>query len=311
MKLQMGKKVFISYSHNQVEWVKKRLVPSLEAGGADILIDYREFAAGRTVIGQMDSTQDKADVHILVLTDDYLTSEYCQHEMNRAIDLDPGFQNGIVVPVLRASCALPDRLTGQKMPIYVDLKNDTDKGQWDRLMKSCEANLGISASNWLKVRDEVCRYIERGISVNMVTYGRVKWRELLEHIRKDYFNDFGIIDVQDPRVTTRKALVEEILEQCGTHTIVSKKAGEDLVALGRVISVKISPSRLIIKHFHEVIYRNYYDNELFSSIRYLMTESQKLVLLIQSRKPYAEILPHDNPLSSVTNLKVVELRGDI
>jgi len=307
----MAKKVFVSYNHKQIEWVKSRLIPCLTAGGSDILVDYKEFGAGRTVIGQMDSTQDKADIHLLVLTTEYLNSTYCQHEMNRAIDLDPDFQKGIVVPVLRASCELPDRLTGQKMPIYVDLKNDTDKAQWDRLMKSCEADLGISASNWLKVRDEVCRYIERGISVNMVTYGRVKWRELLEHIRKDYFNDFGIIDVEDPRVTTRKALVEEILKQCGTHRIVSKKAGEDLVTLGCVISEKTSPSRLIMKHFHEVICRRYYDNELFSSLRYLMTESQKLVLLIQSRKPYAEILPHDNPLSSVTNLKIVELRGDI
>ena len=307
----MAKKIFISYNHKQIEWVKSRLIPCLTAGGADILVDYKEFGAGRTVIGQMDSTQDKADIHLLVLTTEYLNSTYCQHEMNRAIDLDPDFQKGIVVPVLRASCELPDRLTGQKMPIYVDLKNDTDKAQWDRLMKSCEADLGISAPNWLKVRDEVCRYIERGISVNIVTYGRVKWRELLEHIRKDYFNDFGIIDVEDPRVTTRKALVEEILKQCGTHTIVPKKAGEDLVTLGQEIYDKTSPSRLIMKHFHKVICRRYYDNELFCSLRHLMTESQKLVLLIQSRKPYAEILPHDNPLSSVTNLKVVELRGDV
>ena len=307
----MGKKVFISYNHKQVEWVKNRLVPCLEAGGAVILIDYKEFGVGKAVVGQMDSTQDRADVHILILTDEYLTSKYCQHEMKRAIDLDPNFQKGIVLPVIRVRCKLPDCLKGSNPPIYVNLQDDKDAEQWGRFMKACEIDLGVSVPNWLKVRDEVCRYIERGISVNIVTYGRVKWRELLEHIRKDYFNDFGIIDVEDPRVTTRKALVEEILKQCGTHTIVSKKAGEDLVTLGRVISVKTSPSRLIIKHFHEVIRRRYYDNELFSSLRYLMTESQKLVLLIQSRKPYAEILPHDNPLSSVTNLKVVELRGDI
>lgn len=306
----MGKKVFISYDHNQVEWVEKRLVPSLEAGGADILIDYREFAAGRAVIGQMDSTQDKADVHILVLTDDYLTSEYCQHEMNRAIKLDPDFQKGIVLPVMRSNCHLPDSMHGANMPIYVDLQNDTDAvAHWDKLMNACETNLGATVSDWLKARDEIQMYIERGVSVNLVTYGRVKWRELLDHVKKDYFNDFGIIDVEDPMVTTRKALVEEILVQCGTHTNVSGGLGEDLVALGRVLSLKDSQSRLVIKHFHEVINRRYYDIEFFSSLRYLITESRKLVLLIQSRIPFIELLPHDHPLSSITNLKTIELRG--
>lgn len=285
-------------------------MPSLEAGGAGILIDYREFAAGRTVIGQMDFAQDKADVHILVLTDDYLASEYCQHEMNRAIALDPDFQNGIVLPVMRTKCQLPDCLNGTNKPIYVDLQNVKEAAaNWDKLMNACEANLGATVPDWLKARDEIQMYIERGDSVNLVTYGRLKWGKLLEHVKRDYFNDFGIIDVQDPRVTTRKALVEEILVQCGTRTSVSGGLGEDLVMLGRVLSLKDSQSRLIIKHFHEVIHRRYYDIEFFSSLRYLITESRKLVILIQSRKPFAEILPLNHPLSSITNLKTIELRG--
>ncbi len=305
----MGKKVFISYSHNQVEWVRKRLVPSLEAGGAVILIDYREFVAGRTVVGQMDSTQDRADVHIIVLTDDYLASEYCQHEMNRAIKLDPDFQKGIVLPVIRSKCQFPDSMRGTNMPIYVDLQNDKDAvPHWDKLMAACEADLGTTVPDWLKARDEIQLYIERGDSVNLVTYGRVKWRELLDLIKNDYFNDFGIIDVEDPRVTTRRALVEEILKQCATRTSVPREIGEDLVTLGRVLSLKDSPSRLIIKRFHQVKNRRYYDIDFFSSLRNLITESRKLVLLIQSRIPFIELLPHDHPLSSITNLKTVELR---
>ena len=306
----MGKKVFISYSHNQVEWVRKRLVPSLEAGGAVILIDYREFVAGRAAIGQMDSTQDRADVHILVLTDDYLTSKYCQHEMNRAIKLDPDFQNGIVLPVMRSNCQLPDSMRGTNMPIYVDLQNDKDAvAHWDKLMDASEANLGTTVPEWLKARDDIQMYIKRGDSVNLVTYGKVKWRELLDHIKKDYFNDFGTIDVESPGVTTRKALVEEILVQCGVRTSVSGGLGEDLVTLGRVLSLKASPSRLIIKRFHQVKIRQYYDLELFSALRNLITESRKLVLLIQSRIPFIELLPHDHPMSSITNLKTIELRG--
>ncbi len=201
----MGKKVFISYNHNQVEWVKNRLVTSLEAGGADVLVDYHEFAAGRTVIGQIDSTQDKADVHILVLTDEYLASGPCQHEMERAIKLDPDFQKGIVLPVKRSNCQLPDSMCGPNMPLYVNLQNDKDAvADWDKLMDACEANLGATVPDWLKSRDDIQRYIEGGDSVNLVTYGKVKWRELLDHIKKDYFDNFGIIDVESPGVTTHR-----------------------------------------------------------------------------------------------------------
>jgi hypothetical protein len=43
----MGKSVFISYSHQQGEWVWNALVPCLKAGGAEVLIDRERFEAGR------------------------------------------------------------------------------------------------------------------------------------------------------------------------------------------------------------------------------------------------------------------------
>ncbi|HTW69485.1 MAG TPA: hypothetical protein VME47_06335 [Acetobacteraceae bacterium] len=39
-------KVFVSYSHAQSDWVQDRLPPVLEAGGADVLVDYRHFDRG-------------------------------------------------------------------------------------------------------------------------------------------------------------------------------------------------------------------------------------------------------------------------
>jgi len=40
----MRKKVFISYRQRQAEWVRTTLYPVLSAGGAEIVIDYEEFA---------------------------------------------------------------------------------------------------------------------------------------------------------------------------------------------------------------------------------------------------------------------------
>lgn len=78
-------------------------MPILRAAGcAEVLIDRERFHAGRGVRGQMDATQDKAEVHLLVLTPDYLASDYCRHEMDRALSSDPDFQRGKLLPVKRA-----------------------------------------------------------------------------------------------------------------------------------------------------------------------------------------------------------------
>ena len=64
--------IFISYSHQQGTWVWDRLVPSLRAGGVEVLIDRECFEAGRAVVGQMDETQDAAARQMLVFSPDYL-----------------------------------------------------------------------------------------------------------------------------------------------------------------------------------------------------------------------------------------------
>lgn len=74
----MSKRIFISYSHKQGEWVWKNLVPCLKAGGAEVRIDIERFRAGKEVVAQMDAEQDAADLSVLVLSPEYLASAMCQ-----------------------------------------------------------------------------------------------------------------------------------------------------------------------------------------------------------------------------------------
>ncbi len=46
----MPKKIFISYSHRQGDWVRGRLAPCLKAGGAEVLIDRERFEAGKAPV---------------------------------------------------------------------------------------------------------------------------------------------------------------------------------------------------------------------------------------------------------------------
>ena len=101
-------RVFVSYSHQQGEWVWQRLVPVLKAGGAEVLIDVERGRLGYAVVGEMDTIQNQAERHLLVFSPDYLASAYCQHEVKKAVALDASFNLGLVVPVMREACSLPE-----------------------------------------------------------------------------------------------------------------------------------------------------------------------------------------------------------
>jgi hypothetical protein len=85
----------------------------------------------------------------------------------------------------------------------------------------------------------------------------------------------------------------------------------DLVALDRALSNR-SVSRLAIVHFDLVRSRSSYgyDVNLFGALRYLTMDSRKLVLLNQSRQPFANLLPENHPLSGAASaFRTVELNG--
>jgi len=302
----MPKSVFISYCHNQGDWVWDRLVPCFRAGGADVHIDRERFGVGKAVVGQMDAVQDGAAKAVLVLSPDYLKSPYCVHEMERAIRRDPKFAHGFVVPVKRVHCALPAKIK-RPNPLYVDLEDDSNADQWGLLLRSCEADLRAQAPHWLDALHETCRFLQRGKSVNLVVRNKPKWRELIGEVR-NRIGDLGELNLESPAVASRKALVEEILRTCGASASVPEEPN-DLVVLHRVLSNR-SVSRLAMIRFDWVRFRPSYDVELFGALRYLMMESRKLVLLIQSREYFANFLPADHPMSSTdVAIKTFELNG--
>lgn len=299
------RKVFVSYSHRQEEWVRDRLVPVLRASGVKVLIDYEKFGAGRSLSGQMDATQDEADVHVLVFSPDYLASGPCHHEMERAVALDPKFEHGIVVPVLRVEADLPAEVRVPN-PIFVDLKDDRVAVPWDLLLRACTAELGTEAPAWLTARDEVRRFLERGQSVNLVTDRGMAWRGLIEDLQRGELADLIKVDLESGAAASRRGLVQEILSKLGTSTSVPPEP-EDLVALDRFLTAR-PRTRIALVHFDFAAGRNSYGVDFFASLRHLAMEARKLTLLVQSRQPFVTLLPPGHPLSEIS-LQTVGLRG--
>lgn len=301
----MSKKVFISYCHKQGDWVFDQLVPCLEAGGAQIYIDRERFKAGLGVIRQMDATQDAAEASVLILTPDYLRSAYCQHEMERAVARDPQF-NGSIIPVKRDECEMPDGIRSPE-PLWVNLVNDKDAAQWDLLLEACGSDLGVDAPHWLARRDEALQFLQRGQSVNLVVQEDPRWRELIEHLRTAHLPELRTVDLARGATASRRALVEELLKACGVNQPVPAPP-DDLVVLDRALSASPTPSRVALLHGDRMADRADYDINLFDALRYLIMDARKLVLLVQSRRPFAQLVPHDHPLSAI-DLKTVELTG--
>ncbi len=297
-------KVFISYSHTQVDWVWERLVPCLKAGGAQLLIDREQFKAGKRVLGQMDATQDQADRQLLILSEEYLRSDYCTHEMDRAIAADPNFDRGVVIPVIRDDCNLPESLT-QPDPLRINLRDDKQAEQWTLLLDQCGANLGVMAPEWLAARDKIVRWLGRGVSVNLIVSGNVAWSGLLQHLHTDHFNSMPIINLESPATASRRGLLTEILRGVGQRQALPYPP-EDLVEFDRLFPK--SPVIVTLTHFDYANRRSNYEIDLFGALRNLIMDQRRLVLLVQSRAPFDTLLPRDHPLSEI-DVRTIKLQS--
>lgn len=280
----MTKSVFISYSHKQGEWVWKNLVPCLRAGGAEVRIDVERMRAGGNVTAQMNAEQDAADLSVLVLSTDYFKSDYCQHEMQRALACKK------FVAAVRADCTILDEI---KQTLYVDLRDDKAADKWDMLMRECEADLGTTVPDWLHARDEIVKCLERGESVCLEVKGKVRWRELVSDIQDKCSFDLNKIDLHSGSTISRRGLVEEILRVSGSIVDVPREPGEDLVILQRTLDGRGHVTNLALLHFEIVAERKIdekYDVNFFATLRNLL-QTGKLCLLIQTRVPLNELLP--------------------
>ena len=303
----MGKKVFVSYSHVQGDWVRERLYPALKAGGAEVLIDVKRFQAGVALYQQMDASQDLADVHLLVLSPDYLGSAACTHEMNRAIALDPSFAKGCILPVVRVHCTLPPGIKAPN-PLYVNIVDDAVSAPWDGIMKACDTDLGAPVQHWLECLEDVKTRLGRQESVNLRVFGSPKWRELLDAVHESFSGRLGSVDMNSGEAAGQRNLVSAILLACGHHGAVGPTSDE-LADL----QIRIGNSAgaiLELRHFDRVKDPDrQYRDAFFWAINHLV-ENRKLSLLIQSRETLAALVPPVLLQSSfVSQAKTVELRG--
>jgi len=87
---------FVSYRHREPDksWVRKTLVPVLEAKGLRALIDYRDFQLGAPLVTEMARAVEESRFTVAVITDAYIQSNFTELENVMAKQL--GLENSQV-----------------------------------------------------------------------------------------------------------------------------------------------------------------------------------------------------------------------
>lgn len=104
--------VFVSYAHEDKNWVSKTLVPHLKRKRLRVCLDCDNFEAGQPVDREIESAIRSSRKTILVLTPAYLRSEWTEREHILLTTLDPAARKGRIVPLLLKRCEIPVRMNG-------------------------------------------------------------------------------------------------------------------------------------------------------------------------------------------------------
>lgn len=101
---------FVSYCHADLAWVRDVLVARLEAARCRVCIDYRDFRPGASSVLEMERAVMQSRKTLVVLTPEYLDSEWTSFESVLAQTLDPAARQRRMLTLLLEPIELPLRL---------------------------------------------------------------------------------------------------------------------------------------------------------------------------------------------------------
>lgn len=117
--------VFVSYRHREPDksWVRKQLVPQLEALGLRVCVDYRDFRLGMVLIKEMERAVVKSRCTLAVLSPQYLQSNFTEFESLIAehLGLEAGARR--LLMVMREECQ--PRLS-LRSRLWLDMTDDEE-----------------------------------------------------------------------------------------------------------------------------------------------------------------------------------------
>lgn len=124
------KHFFISYNKADRSWAEW-IAWQLEEEGYSIILQAWDFRPGSNFVLDMDDATKHAERSILVLSPDYLTSDFTQPEWAEAFRMDPRGKQRTVIPVRVRKCELAGLLASI---VYIDLVGCAETEARERLL---------------------------------------------------------------------------------------------------------------------------------------------------------------------------------
>ncbi|XP_068751430.1 uncharacterized protein [Montipora capricornis] len=122
--------VFICYSNKDATWVKE-LLAELEKRHFTCCIDFRDFVPGAAIVDNISQAIYYSRKTIAVLSPDFVNSNWCNHELKRALTRIRSHQ---VVPIVYRKCAMPLALRDRT---YLDWEScDVKPYFWEHLERA-------------------------------------------------------------------------------------------------------------------------------------------------------------------------------
>jgi hypothetical protein len=119
--------VFISYRQKEPDrsWVRRTLLPRLEADGLKVCIDFRDFHLGAPIIKEMQRAVLESRYSLAVLTPEYLASNFTDFEnvLAQHLGLEKGQRR--LLAVMREPCDPELRIAAR---LWLDM---TDDGEFE------------------------------------------------------------------------------------------------------------------------------------------------------------------------------------
>ncbi len=117
-------KIFISYSSKDQDWVRNHLLLQLESNGLQARIDFRDFEGGQMSVLNMERAVEECAKTLLVLTPNYVQSQFTMFEAGMVQTLDPTGEKKKIVLILLEDCQLPTRL---RILTYHDFRKPNER----------------------------------------------------------------------------------------------------------------------------------------------------------------------------------------
>ena len=123
--------VFVSYSHNDSDWVRGYLIPILVSWGLDVAIDNRVFIPGKSLDDHIQNTIITSKQVIFVCTQHFMASKWCLIEVEKTLKRKA---NNCIPLVLDGPGNVPKGLKNITWADLTDLQHD--ENEWQKLCLS-------------------------------------------------------------------------------------------------------------------------------------------------------------------------------